>query len=353
MTASPAVPSAIPEGAEVPEGTNSEPVDGTGASKPRRRKVIILLLLLASLAILLGLAIWYLLFRQPVPLPTLPGQVVMPAYVTSVYGATRPVGVAVSADGSRIYLGETGGDRTARVFDASGNQLAVMAPPNPDVDHSPVYLAVDPLAGEVYVTDRPAGAIHVYDAAGTYVRTFDPGEGFLGWQPLAITFDKAGNLYVTDVGGQEQRVVEFDRSGAVVRTIGEAEGLNFPNGVAVDANGNVVVTDSSNGRLLVFGPEGNVVASVGRGAGEGSLGLPRGVAIDANNRVYVGDATGHAVFVYEISTSGPVELTFLGSFGGQGADNGTFQYPNGVAVDARGRVYVADTGNDRVQLWSY
>ncbi len=88
----------------------------------------------------------------------------------------HPVGVAVTADGSRIYVGETGGDRIARVFDASGNELAVMAAPNPDVDHVPVYLAVDPLAGEVYVTDRPAGAIHVYDANGTYARTFDPGE---------------------------------------------------------------------------------------------------------------------------------------------------------------------------------
>ncbi len=123
---------------------------------------------------------------------------------------------------------------------------------------------------------------------------------------------------MTDVGGPAQRVVVFDRSGAVLRTMGETEGLNFPNGVAVDANGNVVVADSSNGRLLVFGADNSVVASIGRGSGEGNLGLPRGVAIDGQNRVYVGDSTGHGVFVYEISTSGPVELKFLGSFGGQG-----------------------------------
>ena len=69
--------------------------------------------------------------------------------------------------------------------------------------------------------------------------------------------------------------------------------------------------------------------------------------------MYVGDATGQGVFVYATVVAGERRLAYLGFFGGQGASNGTFQFPNGVAVDARGRLYVADSGNDRVQVWSY
>ena len=47
------------------------------------------------------------------------------------------------------------------------------------------------------------------------------------------------------------------------------------------------------------------------------------------------------------------EPRYLGSFGTQGVGEGAFDYPNGVAVDGRGRIYVADSANDRVQVWSY
>ena len=333
-------------------GPAEEPIEEE--DERRKRKLLLLLLLLLGFAILLGLAIWYLLFRQPIPLPPLPGETVMPVYTTSIYGANRPMGVAASPDGSRIYIGETQGDRTARVFDAAGTQLGLMEPPvSTGTDHVPVYLAYNALTNEVYVSDRPTGAIYIYDPNGTYQRTFDPGPAQKGWQPLGMTFDAAGNLYVTDVASNPQRVLVFDPLGALIRTIGTTAGFNFPNGVAVDAAGNVYVTDGNNGRLVVIDATDTVIAQVGRGVGEGNLGLPRGVAIDGRGQVYVGDATGQGVFVYGTAVPGEKSLAFLGFFGGQGASNGTFQFPNGVAVDARGRLYVADSGNDRVQVWSY
>ncbi len=129
--------------------------------------------------------------------------------------------------------------------------------------------------------------------------------------------------------------------------------MSFPNGVAVDGAGYAYVTDSNNGRLLVFDQDGAMVASIGRGAGEGNLGLPRGVAVDGQGRVYVVDTSGQMVFVYAQYQEGSSQLDYLGSFGSQGIANGQFAYPNGIAVDGRGRLYIADTTNDRVQLWSY
>jgi DNA-binding beta-propeller fold protein YncE len=355
MTASPVVAQPLPGAGEIPPA-GVGPADTLEEEPPRkrRRKLLLLLFLLGALVVLLGLAIWYLLFRQPIPVPVIPGETIMPGYTTSLYASSRPMSVAVSAAGDRIYVGETAGDQTARILDAAGNQLAALVPPaSTGTEHVPTYLALDPLTGEVYMSDRPTGSIYVYDAQGTYLRALTPPADAEGWQPLGLAFDADGNLYVTDVGTLPHTVRVFDPAGNQLRVLGSGDGLSFPNGVAVDDAGYVYVTDSNNGRLLVFGQDGGIVARVGRGVGEGNLGLPRGVAIDDQGRIYVVDSTGHQVFVYGRYTEGAQRLEYLGSFGTQGSADGAFAFPNGIAVDGRGRLYVADSGNDRVQLWSY
>ena len=358
MTASQPIAQPAPGAQPLPE-SGEVPPDGIGAAdeappEKRRRKILLLLLLLGGFLLLLGLAIWYLLFRQPVPVPTIPGETIMPTYVTSIYGAARPEGVGVTADGGRIYIGETAGDYTARAFDAQGSQVAVLAPPLSTGDnHVPTYVAVNPTNGEVFVSDRPTGDIYVYDASGTYQRAFEPPLDAKGWQPLGLAFDSTGNFYVTDVGQVPHRIRVFDPTGAPLRVFGAEAGLDFPNGVAVDANGYAYVTDSNNGRLMVFDQDGNVVAKIGRGAAAGNLGLPRGVAVDDRGRVYVVDSSGQSVSVFGQYVPGSERLEFLGSFGTQGVADGAFVYPNGIAIDGRGRLYVTDSANNRVQLWSY
>jgi tripartite motif-containing protein 71 len=77
------------------------------------------------------------------------------------------------------------------------------------------------------------------------------------------------------------------------------------------------------------------------------------VAVDNGGKVYVGDATGQGVFVFRAPAGDDRRLDYIGFFGGEGVADGQFEFPNGVAVDERGRVYVADTVNDRFQIWSY
>jgi DNA-binding beta-propeller fold protein YncE len=350
-------------GLPVPPVVEGEPVvegDLTEISpeeeRRRRRKRALLLLLLGLLAMLATIAIWYLLFRQPipVPLPIIP-DAKLPSYATSIYGTNNPMGIAVSPDGNRIYVADTEGERVVRVFDAAGNPVAVAQPPETTgTEHVPVWIAIDPLTEEVYVADRPTGEIYIYDRDGAYQRTLTLAKPINGWQPVGIAFDKEGLLYVGDVGGGAYpRVLVIDRSANVTRTLGETSKMSFPNGIAVDKDGNVYVADSNNGRLLVFDLAGTIRAQVGRGTGQGNLGLPRGVAVDGNGRVHVGDATGQGVFVFRAPTGEDRRLDFIGFFGGEGVADGKFEYPNGVAVDGRGRVYVSDTVNDRIQVWSY
>ena len=340
MTASTAIPQLVP--VEEPEPRRDK----------RRRKVFILLFLLGALLVLLSIIVWYLLFRQPIRpvLPIVPDQA-MPGYATSAYGIDRPYGVAVANGGDRVYATQTDGTYGVLIFDGSGNTVGAFDTP-PGTSHVPVYLAISPTTEEVFVSDRPAGAIWVYDASGHYVRQYQPQVPIKGWQPLGMAFDAAGDLYVTDVGSQPQVVEVFDPAGALLRTLGSGEGLSFPNGVAVDAAGIVYVTDGDNGRLLAYGPDGSLRARIGRGSASGNLGLPRGVVV-SNGRVYVADSTGQSVFVYGVLKPGESRLDFTGSFGSQGIGDGQFRFPNGIAADGRGRIYVTDSGNDRIQTWSY
>jgi DNA-binding beta-propeller fold protein YncE len=370
----------------------SEEIGEDPGKRRRRRKALVLLLLFLGLALLLGIAIWYLLFRQPInPLPPIPATQI-PAYSTSIYGAVRPVGVAVSPDGDRIYVMQGAPVATGIVFNAAGEAIGEMAPPaSTGANHQPVYAAVDPVTQEVYVTDRPTGAIYVYDRDGAFQREFSPATPIPGWQPLGIAFDQAGNLYVTDLSGPFEKVLVIDRAGAITRTLGEAENLSFPNGITVDKDGTIFVTDSNNGRLLMFGSDGKGVVVSGRGAGAGSLGLPRGVGVDSSARLFTVDTSFQGVLVYGVPkaiataattrdvvgwiggrggrsmsvfvTRVPVpadaptaqsgRLEYLGSFGVPGVADGQFSFPNSVAIDSRGRVYVTDTFNDRIQIWSY
>lgn len=336
-------------GLEAPD----EPGAAGGEERDRRRRFAILFALLGLLTFLIILAIWYFLFRQPLPLP-IPTVVDLPGYTTSFYGAANPLGIAVSPDGSRVYVAQTEGRRTVLVFDGLGNALGEAAPPTTTgFDHVPVWLAIDPLTSELYVSDRPMGTIYVYDRDGSYQREVVLPEPIPGWQPMGLAFDPAGNLYVTDLAGAAPRVEMFDRGLQLVRTFGASDRLSFPNGVVVDQNGNVLLADSNNGRLLAYRPDGSLLAQVGRGTGVGELALPRGLALDGRGRIYVGDATGQGVLVYELTGDPAPVLEYLGFFGGEGIADGRFSFPNGVAADGRGRVYVSDTNNDRVQMWSY
>ena len=126
-------------------------------------------------------------------------------------------------------------------------------------------------------------------------------------------------------------------------------------GIAVDGSGNVYVMDMLNGRLQKFDSDGNLLTKL-----EG-FGFLANLTVDASGNVFVVDATSHSVQKFS-STWTP-----LGTVGGHcdmsdGTDcedrdgpgrlelgDGQFDFPVGVAVDAAGNIYVADTGNDRIQ----
>ncbi len=193
--------------------------------------------------------------------------------------------------------------------------------------------------------------------------------------PFSMAADAAGNVYIAD--SDNHRVRRIDTNGNITTVAGNGEqgffgdgglatsaSLNTPTAVAVDASGNIYIADSNNNRIRVV-TGGNISTFAGNGAagysGDGgaatsaSLYTPRGVAVDANGVVYIADTNNHVVR----KVSGGTISTIAGNAQQQGfyGDNGTagsagLDTPTGVAVDATGKVYVADSNNHRVRLLS-
>jgi DNA-binding beta-propeller fold protein YncE len=385
-----------------------------GVQRARRRRRG---LLIASLALFLALVasggLFYRYIVSPAPLPELLLPQVKvnypPHYVSSIYGVDTPVGVAVSQDGKRVYVAESGGERLVRVFDRNGNPLGTLTPPNTSAaERAPVYVATD-RTGRVYVTDRLQFAIFVYSADGRYVdtivapdltlsayiaiRTGDhSGQNTLSynvyknavsyqptggnaqdlplpniqpWAPLGIRITPSGRIYLTDVTKDRHRVreiilgellehrswLDFNPENLEFGASGQGDGeFSFPNAAMTDSQGRTYVTDGNNGRIAVWDKNQQFLFNFAFGTADGAVSLPRGLFIDRHDRLHVVDAVGQSIRVYDVS--GP-EPAYLFSFGDVGADDGLFNYPADIAVDDSGRLYIADRDNNRVQVWSY
>ncbi len=134
-----------------------------------------------------------------------------------------------------------------------------------------------------------------------------------------------------------------------------ADGGHFrePTGIAVSATGTLFVADRANHRVQIFAADGRLVSTIGRpgraGAGPGELNLPARLALSSDGLLVIADSGNHRVVAYDVSDPRrPREVRQYGS-GARGSSDADFDTPLGVHLDAQ-FVYVADSGNDRVQV---
>ncbi|HEY3448487.1 MAG TPA: hypothetical protein VGK67_19180 [Myxococcales bacterium] len=249
----------------------------------------------------------------------------------------RPFGVAATETG--FAVADPDGRQVLSVAWPSGQTTAIACADQPW--QMPLALAVSE-AGELFVADGGAGAVVVVAADGR-CRTL--GEQTLE-RPAAIAL--AGDrLYVADP--PLHRVIVYSLAGAeLFRMGGRGEGdaqLNFPTGVAVGADGSVFVVDSMNFRVARYSDRGEWLGSFGgEGDGGGRFHRPKSVAIGPDGRIFVSDATLDVVVVFDSATA------FALALGGSGSSPGSLALPAGVAVRGS-RLYVADSGNRRVQVF--
>ncbi|MBI3416032.1 MAG: hypothetical protein HY043_12095 [Verrucomicrobia bacterium] len=246
---------------------------------------------------------------------------------------------------------------------------------------SPFGVAVND-AGMIYVADTFNHTIRKVAPAGV-VTTFAGLPGNLGdadgtgsvarfYEPTGLAADNSGNLYVADQFNNTIRKVTPEgavttlagQAGTLGGTDGMGNGARFfwPAGVAVDTADNVYVADSSNHTIRKITPAGAVTTLAGLaaklGSADGAGGAarfynPQGVAVDKGGNVYVADNGNHTI--RKITPAGVVStLAGLAGFYNRGSADGTgsaarFIHPSGLAVDAKGNVYVADSYNHTIR----
>jgi DNA-binding beta-propeller fold protein YncE len=337
----------------------TEPLDPAEAAVEtvpnNRRKLRIIIAILGVILLILALAFaWYLSTRKPLSQLPVFSQQIPPSYSSAWFGPLKPIDVKVDEANNRAYVSQSSGDRTVLVYDLEGTKIgALEAPGKTGTAHLPTYIAIDPATSDVYVSDRASSTVYIYDMSGNFLRELKP-DGIKKWSPLGLAFSKDGTLFVGDVTPGRQRIIELSTDGKVIRQMGAKDQLTFVNGMATRDDGTLIAADSNSGRVLVYGAGENADTALARGSADSALGLPRGVAIDDRGRVYVVDTVNQVVRVYvpsedEVSPA-PV---YAFSFGVEGTTDGAFEFPNGVAVDTKGHVYVTDRENNRVQVWSY
>ena len=165
-------------------------------------------------------------------------------------------------------------------------------------------------------------------------------------KPWGVAVNRRGEILVTEWEGNCVSV--FTRSREKLRSFGSCGSgqrqFQNPRGVALDGEGNVFVVDLKNHRIQKFSADDSFLGSVGRRE-TGEFSHPRGISFNpSNGKLYVTD--NHRV---QILTS---DLTMQKSFGTNGDGKGQFSHPWGIACDGSGRVYVADCGNNRVQVFT-
>lgn len=336
----------------------------------------------------------YFMYREPLN-PLGSTDFVMYVRKDLVGGAWMPAGSAPTVGVSDEYEQKT---RQVAVERTIGDAVGL-----PGALQDPKGVAVAP-DGSVYVLDTGNNRVVKFDGDGQYVLAWGSegeGEGQFR-EPWGIAVAPDGSVYVAD--SWNHRIQKFDPEGRFLLgwgsfgdTGGQAGGLpeQFygPRGMAVDADGNLLVVDTGNERVLKYGPDGTIIGQFGgQGMDDGLFSEPVGIALDGDGNIYVADTWNQRIQKFDSDfrylaqwhvdgwrSDSVVNKPFLALdqegillatdpegyrilafdldggleavWGGYGADAGMLNLPTGIATDASGRVYVADSGNNRVVVY--
>jgi len=302
-----------------------------------------------------------------------------------------PAGVAIDASGN-VYIADQQNNCIRKMF-ASGIITTIAG--NGIIGYSgdggaatdamlflPAGVAVD-VSGNVFIADygnnvirkvNTSGIISIFAGNDTAGYNGDGGAATAAelWGPQAVATDRSGNVYISD--SWNNRVRKVNTSGIITNFVGNscglyagdgsvatASGVINPQGLAIDAEGNVYIADEGNVRVEKVDTLGIITTIAGNGdsgftgddgmATAAKLYNPSGVAIDSIGNIYILDQTN--VRVRKVNRYGTIS-TVAGNgtygFSGDGGAATAGQFSSvSLAVDGGGNIYIADGGNNRIR----
>ena len=263
------------------------------------------------------------------------------------------ISTSPSAQGDALFVSTFAGSSNAGSTDGPASTATFNGPTGVTVDAVGNVYVADSLSNKIRKIS-PDGIVSTLAGTGIPDSTDGPASTATFNDPSAVAVDAAGNIYVADSANNKIRIISRDGTvftlagtGTPDSTDGPANTatFNYPHGVAVDGLGNVYVADTFGNKIRKISPDGTVTTL----ASTATFNAPYGVAVDAVGNVYVADTTNK---IRKISPDGTV--TTLAGTGDRGSTDGpantaTFKSPTGVTVDAVGNVYVADTDNYKIR----
>lgn len=297
-----------------------------------------------------------------------------------------PTGIALDGAGN-VYVGD-GRNETIRKISPAGVVTTLAGTPgrtgsadgtgSAALFSNPFGLASD-ASGTLYVTDRDNDTVRKVTAGGVVTTlagapkiqgSIDATGAAASFNvPIGVAVDAAANVYVADYFNSTIRKIT---PSGVVTTLagapgqsGSADGVGgaarfvTPRDLAVDGAGNVYVADKTSNTIRKITPAGSVTTLAGSPGVSGSadgigaaatFNQPTAIAVNASGDLYVADNNS---VIRKISAAGVV-TTFAGAAGRVGSSDGpgnvaSFRFAQGLAVDAAGNLYVADSGNDLIR----
>ncbi len=183
-------------------------------------------------------------------------------------------------------------------------------------------------------------------------------EGIVTGASSSVAFDSKGHLFVLSRGAEA--ITEFDENGKFIRAFGEGL-FTRSHGLRIDKDGNLWTTDVGAHTVMKLSPKGEVLLTLGtkgkagewnEAAGTRLFNEPNDIAIGANGDIFI--TQGHSPGpgrgdprVLKFDKNG----NFIKTWGGKGTEPGKFDVAHGIAIDAKGLLWVTDRENQRIQIF--
>ena len=265
----------------------------------------------------------------------------------------RPRNAAVSPDGERVYVLDSGNNRM-QIFDKNGAFLGKVESAANMNFSEPWGVAVDS-KGNVYIADTWNNRIVKCDRDGNFLTQwtandpYNPGGSFYGPRAIAISSDDI--VYVCDTG--YKRIMVYDENGSFVRKFGVSGmgmgELDEPVGIALLDDEHLAVADTWNQRVQVFDVSGKglqdgvtLVFDVNAWYTQSLNNKPYITGSAASNAIFITDPEGGLIHQYDMTGK------LVRTWNGNGGDIDQFSMPTGITTGPDGSIWVVDTENNRV-----